>query len=140
MQRVVFIALTLLWGPVAATAGNLTAARTLPAGSIITAGDIVASDQDGSMHGVPADIVGLQTRVTLYEGRPIPASALQPPRLVERNQIVRMAFAHGALRIEAEGRAMSAGAAGDIIRVMNTASRNMISARVNPDGTLDVLN
>ena len=53
-----------------------------------------------------------------------------------RNQIVRIAYDTGALRIEAEGRALSEGAAGDLVRVMNLSSRKTISAVVAADGML----
>lgn len=126
--------------PALASAAHLTAARTLQAGTIISGSDLALSDGRGAGLSDPGQAIGMQTRVTIYEGRAIPASALQEPRLIERNQIVRITFRKGNLTIQAEGRAMAPGAAGDVIRVMNTASRNTISARVNPDGTLSALN
>ena len=137
MLRLAITVLLALAG--AAQAGGLVAARTLPAGSILTAGDLILSEAD---HGVasPSEAIGLQTRVTVYEGRPILASQLQAPKLVARNQIVRLGYHRGALSIEVEGRALAEGAAGDTIRVMNLASRTTLSARVNEDGSLTVTN
>ncbi|TJZ92607.1 flagellar basal body P-ring formation protein FlgA [Paracoccus gahaiensis] len=135
-MRVLVLALALL--PGAAVAGGLGAARTLPAGSIIAAADLTVIDTDRPGLTDPSAAIGLQTRITVYEGRPLHANMLQPPRLITRNQIVRLAFHRGALRIETEGRALSDGAAGELIRVMNMAARSTVTAQVMPDGTLAV--
>lgn len=129
------IAALCIASPVAA--GVLAAARTLPVGTVITSADLRAIDSDRA-GGItdPSQAIGLQTRVTIYEGRPLQATLLQAPRLVGRNQIVRLTFVRGSLQITTEARTMSEGAAGDVIRVMNVESRNSISARVQPDGSL----
>ncbi|MFN3527078.1 MAG: flagellar basal body P-ring formation chaperone FlgA, partial [Paracoccus sp. (in: a-proteobacteria)] len=88
----------------------------------------------------PSAAIGMQTRITIFEGRPLHPTMLQPPRLINRNQIVRLSFQRSTLRIEAEGRALSDGAAGEVIRVMNMDSRSTVSARVMPDGRVVVLN
>ena len=126
--------------PGVADAAGVVATRTLPAGTTIDAGDLVLSASARGGINDPAQAIGLQTRITIYEGRPVQATALRAARLIERNQIVRVVFNQGGLSIATEGRALAPGAAGDLIRVMNTASRSTITARVNPDGTLSVAN
>lgn len=126
--------------PLPALAGGLAAARTLPAGTVISAADLRAIDSDRPGLTDPSEAIGLQTRITIYEGRPIQASLLEAPRLVSRNQIVRLNFTRGALRILASGRALDEGAVGDLVRVMNLESRRTIAARVEPDGSLSVAN
>ena len=121
-------------------ADGLAASRTLPAGTIITAADLRAVDTDRPGITDPSQAIGLQTRITVYEGRPIQTTFLQPPKLVGRNQIVRLSFRRGALRIDAQGRTLSDGAAGEIIRVMNLESRSIIAALVEDDGSLTTLN
>jgi len=76
--------------------------------------------------------------VTLYAGRPIPLSALAPPALVERNQIVTLVFRRGGLEIRTEGRALGRGGEGDTIRIMNLASRNTVTGWVMGDGQVHV--
>jgi flagellar basal body P-ring formation protein FlgA len=76
--------------------------------------------------------------VTLYAGRPIPLSALGPPALVERNQVVTLVFQRGGLEIRAEGRALGRGGEGDTIRIMNLASRNTVTGWVTGDGLIHV--
>lgn len=132
----VLVFLTTLALPAMSQAAVLAAARTLPAGTVIAAGDLRAVDSDRPGLREPSDAIGLQTRITIYEGRPIHANLLQAPRLISRNQIVRLTFQRGVLRIDTQGRAMSDGASGDVVRVMNLDSRNTITARVQPDGSL----
>ncbi|MDO5604324.1 MAG: flagellar basal body P-ring formation chaperone FlgA [Paracoccus sp. (in: a-proteobacteria)] len=133
MRGLVLAALMLC--PLPASAG-LVAAHDLPVGMILTAADLVWSD--GAPAGIsdPDHAIGRQVRVTIYAGRPVTAGALRAPVLVSRNQLVRIAFDSGGLRIETAGRALSEGAAGDLVRVMNLSSRSTISAVVAPDGTL----
>lgn len=137
-MRALVLALALL--PAGAWAGGLGAAHTLPAGSVITAGDLRVIDTDRPGLTDPSAAIGMQTRITIYEGRPLHANMLQAPRLVDRNQIVRLSFLRGGLRIDTEGRAMDDGAAGEMIRVMNIGSRSTVTAQVMPDGSLAVIN
>mgnify|MGYP000952857755 FL=1 len=137
-MRALIVMLALL--PGAAFAGALGAAHTLPVGHVIAAGDLTVIDSDRPGLTDPSAAIGMQTRITIYEGRPLHATMLQAPRVVGRNQIVRLRFRRGALQIDTEGRAMSDGAAGELIRVMNMGSRSTVTAQVMPDGTLAVTN
>lgn len=119
-----------------AHAAVLAAARTLPAGTVVTAADLRAIDGDRPGLSDPSEAIGLQTRITIQEGRPLQASLLQQPRLISRNQIRPLVFQRGALRIVTEARTLSDGAAGEVIRVMNLESRATVSALVQPDGSL----
>jgi len=135
-MRSVLLLLGLL--PQWALAGSVIANRTLPAGTVIAAEDVSPAPE---RPGGPADlerIVGQQLRATVYRGRRIDPSALTAPMLVGRNQIVTIAYERAALRIEAEGRALSSGSVGQIVRVMNNSSRVTVSGRVAADGTVIV--
>ncbi len=138
MMRALILMLALL--PGAAFAGGLGAAHTLPVGHVIMAGDLTVIDTDRPGLVDPSAAIGMQTRITIYEGRPLHANMLQAPRVIGRNQIVRLRFQRGTLRIDTEGRAMSDGAAGELIRVMNMGSRSTVTAQVMPDGTLAITN
>ena len=133
MRLVLLLALL----PSAALADDLVATRHLPAGTILAAGDVAAmpSPRAGL---APADALGKQLRIAVYEGRPISKGQLSTPTLVSRNQLVTLAYENAALRIETEGRALGAGGEGDLIRVMNLSSRATLMARINADGTLTV--
>lgn len=123
----------------AAAAETVVATRTLKAHSVIGPADVtvVAGTVDGAAR-TPDEVVGLETRAVLFKDRPISGRDLGAPSIVARNQIVPLHFAAGPLAIEAEGRALDRGGAGDLIRVMNTASRKTVSGTVLPDGTVAV--
>ena len=131
-----WLVLLLALAPLPAQAAVLAAARTLPAGTVITAADLRAIDGDRPGLSDPSEAIGLQTRITIHEGRPLQASLLQAPKLIARNQMHPLVFQRGALRIVTTARTLSDGAAGDVIRVMNLESRATISAVVQPDGSL----
>ena len=114
-------------------------ARTLPPRSTIGPEDLMLRDLDAS--GVvmdPALIVGLETRVALYAGRPVRPGDVGPPATVERNAILPMIYDRHGLRIVTEGRALERAGPGDMIRVMNLTSRATVTARIGPDGMAHV--
>lgn len=133
MTKLGFILITAMMAS-PALADTPLAARTLPAGTVITLADLALTD-GGEPAGADA-ILGLQTRRTIYEGRKIAPSQLTAPTLVDRNQSVTIAYESPFLRIETEGRALSAGSFGQVIRVMNNNSRVVVSGRVAADGTI----
>ncbi len=115
------------------------AARTLPARTLLVPGDLAhaAAPVPGALSDLAAAL-GLETRVTLYAGRPIRPGDLGPPALVERNQIVTLAYRQGGIRIRAEGRALGRAGLGEPVRVMNLASRNVLAGRVTGAGLVAV--
>lgn len=116
-------------------AGSVVAARTLRAQTVITAQDIAISDEviPGAVSD-PQAVIGLETRIAIYPGRPLHPGDLAPPAVVERNQTVSMAYQRGSLFIQTEGRALDRGAIGDTIRVMNSTSKATVTARIGADG------
>lgn len=124
-------------GPV--LADTLVPLRTIPARAVIGADDVGLTDATipGAL-GDPALVVGLEARVALYSGRPIRPGDVGPPAVVERNQVVALMFQAGAVTITAEGRALDRGGVGEVIRVMNLASRTTVSARIGADGVARV--
>jgi flagellar basal body P-ring formation protein FlgA len=139
-MRLTLCVLILALGPGAALADAVVATRTLRANTVIGAEDVALSDRIAppGAASAPEDVVGLEARVTLYAGRPIPLSAVGPPALVERNQVVTLVFQRGGLEIRAEGRALGRGGEGDSIRIMNLASRNTVTGWVAGDGQIHV--
>jgi flagellar basal body P-ring formation protein FlgA len=139
-MRALGLVLALALGPGSALAESVVAARTLRAGVLIGEADLALADRVAPPGAAARadEVVGLEARVTLYAGRPIPLSALGPPALVERNQIVTLVFQRGGLEIRAEGRALGRGGAGDTIRIMNLASRNTVTGRVAGDAEVHV--
>ncbi|MFZ0097360.1 MAG: flagellar basal body P-ring formation chaperone FlgA [Gemmobacter sp.] len=136
MRRLLFLAI-LLGGM--AEAQSLVPTRTIRATEIIAETDLTLGE--GTVPGAlsdPAMAIGQEARVTLYAGRPIRAEDIGPPAIIERNQIVPLAYGSGGLSILTEGRAMARGGAGDVIRVMNLASRTTVTGQILPNGTVTI--
>lgn len=132
-------ALVLLLSALPASAETLVAARTLRAQTVLAPGDLTVAD--GVVPGAltaPDEAIGLETRVAIYQGRPIRPDDLGPPAVIDRNQLVVLSYVAGALTITAEGRALGRGGVGDRIRVMNLASRTTVTGLVAADGSVRV--
>ena len=125
--------------PVQAMADSLVATRTIRAQSVVTADDftLVAAEIPDALTDASLAI-GQEARVAMYAGRPIRAADLGAMALIERNQIIPLAFQAGALAILTEGRALARGAVGDVIPVMNLTSRTKVFGTIGPDGTVRV--
>ncbi|OCX65396.1 flagella basal body P-ring formation protein FlgA [Thioclava sp. SK-1] len=135
-----FLALALIgWGG-AAMADYLVSTRTLRARSILGPEDLAlkAGEAPGVLQD-PGEALGLETRVAIYAGRPIRPEHLREPAVVERNQILPLAFQNGVLTIVTEGRAMERASIGETIRIMNVSSKNTVFATISRDGTAYVL-
>ena len=132
-MRMVIVSFILAASPL--TAETLVASRTLPAQTVIQVTDLALKDItiDGGETD-PALFVGMETRVALYAGRPIRATDVGFPAVVDRNQLIPLVYDHGGLLIRTEGRALGRAGPGEVIRVMNMASRNTVSARIGEDG------
>jgi len=132
-----FFAVMLLVQP--AFADTVIATRTIRAQTLIEPGDValVAAEVPGALTDT-ALAIGQEARVVLYAGRPIRGGDLGPAAVIERNQTVTLQYSVGGLAIATEGRALGRGGPGDVIRVMNLASRSTVSGRVQPDGTVAV--
>lgn len=131
--------LAVLAAPLPGAAAAVTARHTLAAGTILVHGDLALDPKAEGDLADPSDAVGRQLRSIVYEGRPIPMASLVAPVLVDRNQLVVLSYVSGGLTITTEGRALGRGGAGDTIRVLNTASRVTVTATIQPDGTLAVV-
>lgn len=117
----------------------LVPTRTIRAKEIIQATDLTF--RQVNVAGALSDaneVVGMEARVPLYPGRPMQPSDIGPAAIVDRNDLVTLTFRQSGLTIKAEGRALGRGSEGDWIKVMNLASRNTVTGRVNADGSVEV--
>ncbi|QIE42827.1 flagellar basal body P-ring formation protein FlgA [Rhodobacteraceae bacterium SC52] len=121
------------------SAESLIALRNLRSQTVITAADLQRATHatPGALSN-PKDAIGLETKVTIYAGRPIMPQDLGPPAIVERNQIVSLNYHHAGLAIVTEGRALDRGGVGDRIRVMNLTSRSTVAGSITVDGSITV--
>ncbi len=140
MIRSVLLLLVLTWTTTAPTwAEVVVAARTIPGKTLIRESDLMLLPETApDSFSEISELVGLETRVAIYKGRPIPRSAVGPAAVIERNQIVTLIYRHGGLLMTAEARALGRAGVGDTLRVMNIASRKTVSGTVSGDGSVIV--
>jgi len=133
------LAFALCLGALPAWAEIVVPSRTIPARSLIMAEDLMLDD--ATVPGAVAEIeaiVGMEARVALYAGRPIRPGDVAFPAIVERNQIVTLIYRNGGLTITTDGRALDRASPGDVISVMNLASRSTVNARIGIEGDAHV--
>jgi flagellar basal body P-ring formation protein FlgA len=122
-----------------AAAQTVVPTRAIRAQTVIGADDVALDEAatPGALTEV-AMAVGREARVTLYPGRPIRPDQLGTPAVVERNQIVRMIYSGGPLNIVADGRALDRAGPGELVRVMNLSSRQVVTGVVRGSGIIEV--
>jgi len=128
-----------LVSPLSAQADIVVSTRTIRAKEVITAEDL--QRQPGDVAGAVGDpdlLVGQEARTALYPGRPIRASDVRAPAIVDRNDIVTLVFVKNGLIIAVEGRALGRGAVGERIRAMNLSSRSAVTGKIRPNGQIEV--
>lgn len=135
-----YLALSLAILPGMLSAEALTVTRVIRADTILEAQDITAMSKSfPGVIDVGEDIIGLETKNTLYPGRPIRRQDVGPVALVKRNQMVKLIFRQGGLIISTDARALQRGAEGEYVRVMNMSSRTTVSGQVAKDGSIVVM-
>lgn len=118
---------------------TVVASRMIRAQSVLMPSDVALVE--GTVPGTLNDlmeVVGKESRVNLYQGRPIRAADLGPPAIIERNQLISLRYFYSGLAIVTEGRALGRAGAGESIRVMNLDSRATVTGEVLADGSVSV--
>ncbi len=87
----------------------------------------------------PINMVGKSPRRPIRAEKPVLGSELRQPVLVPRNSLVTIRLQTARMVLTVRGRAMEPGAKGDVIRVVNTKSNQIISASVTESGTVEVI-
>lgn len=138
MKFICFLLSFMIWAT-HGVAQSIIAARTVRANTIILPEDLSLSDRTipGAFKNLDL-VAGMETRVILYAGRPVLPGDVAKPALVDRNQIVPLVFSRRGLRIVTEARAMTRGALGESVRVMNLSSRTTVNGIVRADGSVEV--
>ena len=135
----IFILLVAAMSAGAVLAQSVTPVRAIRSQTMIEAEDLALGEESvpGAATSIE-EVIGMEAKVALYPGRPILFSQLRAPALVERNAVVRMSYVNGPLRIVTDGRALDRAAAGEMVRVMNLASKQTVTGVVAADGSIEV--
>lgn len=82
----------------------------------------------------PREILGMRATRNLAPGTILRKDQFRPDPILRRGQRVQIVLEREGLRITAPGEALEEGAAGERIKVINTFSRQVITARVADTG------
>lgn len=120
-------------------ADTVVAVNTIRANTVLTEDHVTINTAlSGAGFNALSDVLGMESRVVLYAGRPILPDHVMPPARVQRNEVVPLVFRHSGLSISTSGRVLDRGAIGETVRVMNLSSRTTLFGIVQPDGSVDV--
>jgi flagella basal body P-ring formation protein FlgA len=132
-----------LAGQVVAMADTVVLTRHLRPGTILTADDVRTARLHATLlHGnspiTTGDAIGEALRHDMPPGQPLSEADVMRPRLVVRNDVVRMMLEAEGISLAAQGVALEEGGLGDRIRVQNPASHAVVLAEVTGSGTVRV--
>lgn len=122
----------------------VTAARSLPAGTVLTEGDIrtarrwVRRIHPQSLASME-EAAGKRLTIQAASGTEILATMLKEIPLVRRGKMVKMVFDNGPMQIVTVGMSEEDGIAGNIIRVKNMTSNKVVYARVLSDSIVGIV-
>jgi flagellar basal body P-ring formation protein FlgA len=125
--------------------GNyLISTRTLPAGYVLGAADIVV--RSGDLSTLPATVItdpeqaiGKTIRNGFAAGQPLRSDLLITPWAVQQGQSVKTVSSGPGFSVSSEGRALNNAAAGQPVQV-RTASGQTVNGIARPGGIVDVTN
>ena len=116
---------------------TLTYARNIAAGEIVGASDLVWSDDavaGSDSLGEPDAAIGKAARHALRAGASASMRDLLSPRVIRRDELVKVSFESDGVILTLDGKAMGDGAVGDTLQVMNTVSKRVVEAVVSGPG------
>lgn len=86
-----------------------------------------------------AALVGMTPRRTIRPQDVVRTTDLETPVLVTKNSLVTIRLQTARMQLTSQGRALESGGEGDVVRVMNTKSNNVVNAVVIDGGTVEVV-
>ncbi|HEY8609783.1 MAG TPA: flagellar basal body P-ring formation chaperone FlgA [Roseomonas sp.] len=130
-------------GRAVATAAVVVAARRLSLGEVVGPGDLrlVRQRAERVRPGLatdPGQVVGKALRRPVGEGLAFAVNDLTLPIVIEKNASVIMVMEGPGVSMTAQGRAMAAAARGEIVPVMNLASRSVVEGQAIGPGRVRV--
>ena len=117
----------------------LTYARDFAAGEVVQPEDIVWAPPSGfgTALDAPRDaraVIGQAARRPLRAGTAVSLADLSAPKVIKKDEMVSVAFSADGIKLVLQGKALSGAAVGDIVDILNPASKKTIQAvAVGPD-------
>lgn len=117
-------------------------ARTIERGETLAASDFTTAPiaPATARNAIPAsEAAGQEATRRLAAGSPVRAADIAAPRIIRRGEAVTIALVSGALRITASGRALSDGARGEPVRVLNLNTNRTLDAVAETAGQVRIV-
>jgi flagella basal body P-ring formation protein FlgA len=130
-------------GTVVETMEIATLTRGLGRGDLVRSSDIVmerkpkAQVPAGALSSVD-QMVGLAARKPLQPSQPIRAADLMKPELVRANEAVTVTYEAPGITLSVRGKALEAGARGDVVNVLNIQSKRTMQGIVTGPGRISI--
>jgi len=121
----------------------VVASRPLGRGGVLGAADVELRREDltglsGGYFSQVAEVTGMELRRSVRVGTVLNRSMLKAPVLIRRGEKVTITADNGSVAVRMEGKALSAGAKGDVITVQNLSSGQRVEAEVVAPGRVKV--
>ena len=131
-------------GTAVAMVDMLVLARRVPPGTLLDAADLATLRVRLAVsHVAVVELAeqarGMALRHSVAPGQPIPLADLVRPPAVVRGALVAMQLDAAGITLTAQAQALDDGAVGERIRVLNPASRAVLSALIDAPGHVHVL-
>lgn len=146
--RRAFLLAALMAGAVPAAAQTVPAAAEVPVlvrdvekGELLSAGDFAVEPRPLGQARGALDIdkaAGKEALRNLRAGSTVRSGDVIRPQLVRRGEPVSINVRSGGLTITAQGKALSGGAQGDLVRVINTATNRTLDGVVEKAGSVRI--
>ncbi len=109
----------------------LTYARSLNAGAVVTADDLVWAVVARAPQDAPADAedaIGQAVRKPVRAGTAVSARDLATPRVIAKNDTVSVQYRAGRINLTLQGKALTPAALGETVRILNPGSKTVVEA------------
>jgi flagella basal body P-ring formation protein FlgA len=109
----------------------LTYARSLAAGETIGASDLAWTKVAGMPAGAPRDsaaVIGMAAKRPLRAGQTVSMNDVGVPDVIKKDDIIAVSYSTDGVSLTLQAKALQAAGTGDVLNVMNPASKKIIQA------------
>ena len=129
-------------GTITDTVEAATLTRSLKAGEIVKVSDVAIERRPKAElrgDGMPTgEVVGLAARAALRSGQALRTDDLIKPQIVQRNESVTIMYEVPGVALTVRGKALEAGAMGDVVSVLNIQSNRTVQATIIGPGRVTI--
>jgi flagella basal body P-ring formation protein FlgA len=125
-------------GTLVETVETVVPLRAIAQGEVLKAADVMIERRPKTDAIAIEDVLGFAAKRALKPGQPIRAADVMKPELVARNETVSIGYEVPGMALSVRGKALEAGAKGDVINVLNIQSKRTIQATVSGPGRVSV--